>query len=288
MPATQAIKGRIRSVKNTRQITKAMEMVAASKLRKAQEAAQRTHQYAQAAREVLSHLRQSNETFRAPLYEDRDVKTRLFIIVSSDRGLAGAYNNNIFKLTTQKLRESHQAGEKTKVINIGRQAGNFCARLEGIDAVGSYTNFPEEPDATQLFPVVNTAIEHFLAHEADAVDVIYTEYVSSVVQTPKSLQLLPAGFEDVDVPDNIRLAEFEPSAEEVLAQVTRRLLESQVLQSILAAKASEHAMRRMAMHNATDNASALVDDLTLEMNKARQSYITQELAEITGGAEAMK
>lgn len=288
MPSTQTIKRRIGSVKNTRQITKAMEMVAASKLRKAQEAALRTEEYAKTAQQLLSHLRQSGEAYRAPLYEERKVKTRLFLVLSSDRGLAGAYNSNVFKLLTQKLQESRKAGEKTLVLSVGRQAGNFAARLKDVTSIGTYTDAPDEPDVGYLLPVVNTAVERFLDGKTDAVDVIYTDFVSSVTQTPTSLQLLPAGFETVDVPESIRLAEFEPSAEEVLNTVTMRLLESQVLRALLAAKASEHAMRRMAMHNATDNASELIDDLTLEMNKARQASITQELAEITSGAEALE
>lgn len=289
MPATKTIKNRIGSVKNTRQITKAMELVAASKLRRAQEAAARTAVYAQAARELLTHLRHVASPDEAPLYQARDVvKKRLYIVVSSDRGLAGAYNSNIFKQFTSKLSDDKKAGIDISVITIGRQAGRFVARLKGIEAIGSYEDFPDEPDVSALQPIVNTAVTSFSDGSIDAVDIIYTEYVSSINQDARRLQLLPAGFEEVEVPDAISLADFEPSAAAVLETVTLRLLESQLLQSVLASRASEYSMRMVAMHNATDNASDLIDDLTLEMNKARQAYITQELAEITGGAEAMK
>lgn len=287
MPATGAIKSRIGSVKNTRQITKAMELVAASKLRKAQEAAQRTALYAKTAREILTHLRHTSETLRAPLYEDRQVKNRLYLVISSDRGLAGAYNSNIFKQFTQRLKEDRTAGVDARVLTVGRQAGRFAARLKDVSTIGSYEDMPDNPDATQLQALISSAVRAFTGGEVDAVELIYTEYVSSIAQETRSQQLLPAGFEDVEVPANISQAEFEPSPEAVLETVTMRLLESQLLQALLASKASEYSMRMMAMHSATDNASDIIEDLTLEMNKARQAYITQELAEITGGAEAL-
>lgn len=287
MPATKVIKNRITSVKNTRQITKAMELVAASKLRKAQEAAQRTALYAKAARELLTHLRSTGDADKAPLYQARVVKNRLYIIVSSDRGLAGAYNSNVLKQLMRAMSDDKKAGVTVKALTIGRQAARFIARLKGVESIGSYENFPDEPDVNYLQPVVKTSVTSFQNGIVDAVDVIFTEYVSSITQNAQRIQLLPAGFEDTEVPPEIAQADFEPSAETVLETVTLRLLESQLLQSVLASKASEYSMRMMAMHNATDNATDIMEDLTLEMNKARQAYITQELAEITGGAEAM-
>lgn len=288
MPATQAIKTRIRSVKNTRQITKAMQLVAASKLRRAQAVVVRTREYAEMARELLTYLRQSGETSHAPLYEERPVKKRLYIVISSDRGLAGAFNNNVFKAYTKAVQADRVAGIATSVITIGRQAGHFVARLKDVEVIGSYANFPEEPDAHNLQPIIGTALEQFITKQIDAAEIIYTKYVSSLVQTATSLHVLPAGFDDIEVHGHIRIADFEPSAEAVLQTVTIRLLETQLAQAIYASAASEHSMRMLAMQNATENASGIIDDLTLEMNKARQAYITQELAEITGGAEALK
>lgn len=288
MPATRAIKDRIGSVKNTRQITRAMELVAASNLRRAQEAANATRDYARMARELLAHLNANGEADTSPLYLERPVKHRLYLVVASDQGLAGAYNGNILKLLMTRLTEDRQAGVTSSLVTIGKQAGNFAARLQSVSVSGSYVDVPDAPDQTYLQPIIGAAVRRFLDGDIDAVEVLYTDYLSSVSQKPTSVQLLPAGFSDVTVPAAIQTASFEPSAAEVLETITVRLLESQLLRAMLSAKASEYMMRMLAMHNATDNASGLIDDLTLEMNKARQAYITQELAEITGGAEAMK
>ncbi|MBL8159672.1 ATP synthase F1 subunit gamma [Candidatus Saccharibacteria bacterium] len=288
MPATRAIRDRIGSVKNTRQITRAMELVAASNLRRAQEAAGATREYAATARELLAHLNAAGDAERQPLYAERAVKSRLYIVVSSDQGLAGAYNSNLLKLLTVRLRADKHDGIASSLITLGRQAGNFAARLAGVTVDGAHTDLPDAPDQNFLQPIIGSAVRQFLDGEYDAVDIIYTNYVSTVSQEPVAIRLLPAGFDDVEVPASLQQATFEPSAEEVLETITIRLLESQLLQAMLSAKASEYMMRMMAMHNATDNANGLIDDLTLEMNKARQAYITQELAEITGGAEAMK
>ena len=152
----------------------------------------------------------------------------------------------------------------------------------------AYQDLPDDPAGAQLRAVVDAAMQRFVDGEVDAVDIVYTEFISSVNQQPVVQRILPAGYEKVEVSDNIREAEFEPSAEEVLEAVTYRLVEAQVYHALLTARASEYIMRMLAMKNATDNANDLIDDLTLAMNKARQGAITQELAEISGGVEAMK
>lgn len=288
MPATRAIKDRIGSVKNTRQITKAMELVAASNLRRAQQAAQATRAYAETARELLAHLNAAGDADRLPLYTERPIKRRLYLVVTSDQGLAGAYNGNLLKLFTQCLTTDKHEGIDSSAITMGRQGGTFAARLRHLELLGSHTDVPDAPDQAYLQPIIGAAVKQFLDGDVDSVEILYTNYLSSVKQEPTRLRLLPAGFDDQPEPDNLKAAIFEPSAEEVLQTITIRLLESQLLQAMLSAKASEYMMRMMAMHNATDNANGLIDDLTLEMNKARQAYITQELAEITGGAEAIK
>lgn len=289
MASTQQIKSRIKSVKNTRQITKAMELVAASKMRRAQEATTRTRQYSQMARELLTRLRDMPDVRGEKLFATRPVKSRLLIVIGSDRGLAGAYNTNVLKLYTKALKDDQKAGVTDFTICIGRQAANVVFRIETPgEIVGVYRDFPEHPHANDLQPIITTAIDMFIAGKIDAVDVIYTHYISSITQEALTTRLLPAGFEETEITENIRIAEFEPSAEVVLQSATLRLIEVQLLQTVLDAVASEHSMRMMAMKSATDNASDLVDDLTLEFNNARQSAITQELAEITGGAEAMK
>jgi len=283
------LKSRIRSVKNTKQITKAMQMVAASKMRRAQDATKATAAYTKTAREILADLAKQGETKNHPLFEKRDVKNRLLIVVASDKGLAGAYNSNVAKQYLRELMVDDQAGIKTKTIAIGRKVTGFVTRLKSAELVGAYEDLPDTLEGHELRPALDTAFKLFQAGDIDAVDMVYTEFVSSVSQVVTTERLLPAGDTDTELEEKaISQAIFEPDAETVLASVVYRLLNAQLFQAYLDGRASEHSMRMLAMKNATDNASDLIDDLTLAMNKARQASITQELAEISGGAEAMK
>lgn len=287
MASRQQIKGRIKSVKNTKQITKAMELVAASRMRKAQEMVGRTRLFGQLSRELLTRLRQLVNVNDYELFKTRPVKSRLLIVISSDRGLAGAYNSNILRLYLNQLKADDKAGIKNYSIVIGRQAANFTGKLKDVEIVGVYQNFPDQPSANELLPIIGTATELFIEGRVDAVDVLYTKYHSSINQEATLMRLLPAGFEEVEPQSDLRDAEFEPSAEVVLRTAVLRLIEVQLLQALLDSIASEHSMRMLAMKNATDNATDLVDDLTLAYNNARQAAITQELSEITGGAQAL-
>jgi F-type H+-transporting ATPase subunit gamma len=286
MASTQQLKSRIRSVKNTKQITKAMQMVAASKMRKAQEADKASAAYTRAANELLTYLASQGVTDRHPLFEKRDVKSRLIVVIAADKGLAGAYNSNVMKLYVQTLREN-DGKTKDHTIAVGRRAAQFVTRIKETDVLGAYEDLPDHPSGNELKAIVDTVVEKFTSGEVDAVDVVYTQFVNSIVQTPATLRVLPAGFTMTEVSDEIREAEYEPDLETVLEGATYRLISAQIYQALLDAKASEWSMRMLAMKNATDNASDVIDDLTLEMNKARQAAITQELAEISGGVEAM-
>ena len=288
MPSQRQLKGRIRSVKNTKQITKAMQMVAASKMRRAQEATKATAPYTTAAREILAHLADQGETKDHPLFQTREIKNRALIVVASDKGLAGAYNSNVSKQYIRELMADSKAGVSTKTIAIGRKVTLFASRLKDTEIVGAYDDLPDNLEGYELRAALDTAYKMFIDGDVDAVDMVYTEFISSVTQTAKTERLLPAGSVDAPEGDELREALFEPDAETVLSSVVYRLVNAQLFQAFLDARASEHSMRMMAMKNATDNASDLVDDLTLAMNKARQDAITQELAEISGGAEAMK
>jgi F-type H+-transporting ATPase subunit gamma len=288
MPSQRQLKSRIRSVKNTKQITKAMQMVAASKMRRAQDATKQTTPYTQTAREILAHLARQGETKNHPLFEERKVKSRLLIVVASDKGLAGAYNGNVSKQYVRELIADDKAGIKTKTIAIGRKVTNFVSRLKDAELVGTYEDLPDVLEGHELRPALDSAYKLFVDGQVDAVDLIFTEFVSSVTQTAKTERLLPAGAVDEPQDESIAQAEFEPDAETVLESIVYRLVNAQLFQAFLDARASEHSMRMLAMKNATDNATDLIDDLTLAMNKARQASITQELAEISGGAEAMK
>lgn len=289
MPSTRALKTRIRSVKSTKQITKAMQLVAASKMRKAQEAEKASAPYTRMASEILTHLASQGETDRHPLFaQPENVKSRLLIVIATDKGLAGAYDANVLKLYSRQLLDDQANGVKNQTITVGRRANRFASRLKDLKIAAAYQDLPDDPTGAQLHAITDAAMTAFTAGDVDAVDIIYTEFISSVTQQATIQRILPAGYEKVEVSDNIREAEFEPSAEEVLEAVTYRLVEAQVYHALLTARASEYIMRMMAMKNATDNASDLIDDLTLAMNKARQGAITQELAEISGGVEAMK
>lgn len=287
MGSSQQLKSRIRSVKNTKQITKAMQMVAASKMRRAQEADQASAPYTRAANELLTYLAGQGATEDHILFQKRTVKSRLLIVIAADKGLAGAYNSNIAKAYLRELTADDAAGIKNATIAVGRRASLFATRLKDTSILGVYEDLPDHPAGAQLRAILDTARDKFVSGEVDAVDVIYTEYVSSMVQQAKTLRVLPAGFTQTEVSNEVRDAKFEPNIPAVLDGVAYRLVEAQIFQALLDARASEYSMRMVAMKNATDNASDLADDLTLAMNKARQSAITQELAEISGGVEAL-
>lgn len=289
MASRQQIKQRIRSVKNTKQTTKAMQMVSASKLRRAQEAVVGPREYARVAVEMLSRLRSFHEASTEPtsLFATRDVKHRVLVMITSDRTLAGAYNANVIRRTITALIADKNNGIQTSVICIGRQAARAAARFSDVNVIAVYQELPDKISATDLRPVLDTVIGKFSDGEVDAVDVIYTAFASTIRQEVKMTRLLPAGFtEDAEAYQTEDIT-IEPSAEELIASATMRLLDAQLYQMVLESAASEHAMRMLAMKNATDNASDLIEDYTLEFNNARQAAITQELAEISGGTAAI-
>ena len=287
MPSQRQLKNRIRSVKSTKQITKAMQMVAAAKMRRAQESTKATAPYTQVAREILAHLATQGATKGHPLFETRQVKKRLLIVIASDKGLAGAYNANLAKQYLHELLHDDAKHIKTSSIAVGRKVTHFVTRLKDAELVGAYEDLPDNLDGTELRSALDTAYNLFVSGDVDAVDVIYTEFVSSITQTPKVERLLPAGAAAETGSDVDAEALFEPDTETVLENVVYRLVGAQLFQALLDAKASEWSMRMLAMKNATDNASDVIDDLTLEMNKARQAAITQEISEIVGGAAAV-
>lgn len=288
MASTQLIKRRIKSVKNTKQITKAMEMVAASKMRRAQEATLKSRTYSMTAREILTSVKKLTDVSTHPLYVNRKIRHKLYILITSDKGLAGAYNANLLKKFVSLINEDKAQNININVVVIGKKGARFVSKLDELNEIGVYENFPDVPAVDDLRPIAVQAIEMFQGEEVDAVEVLYTHFYSSIKQEAISQRILPAAFEDTKPRDDLQEAIFEPSPKEVLDDITPRLVEAQLHQTFLEAGSSEHSMRMMAMKNATDNASELIDDLTLEFNGARQASITQELAEITGGVEAIK
>lgn len=281
MAAQQGIKRRIRSVSNTRQITKAMQLVAASKLRRAQETSLNARAYADAAANLLAVLSSVPETGYSPLFEQRPVHNALTILVTSDRGLAGGYNSNVIRAFASLVASQNATHS---VACVGKYAGRYVARVSDVNELSAYPMDVKDISLELAQPLLKESIELFLAGKVDVVNVVFTKFISTVRQEVQTVQLLPIAF----VPNTTGVVRtLEPSPEELLDFAAKRLLEARVSQALLDARASEQASRMLAMKNATDNAGELIDDLTLAFNNARQAAITQELAEISAGAEAI-
>lgn len=290
MANVQIIRRRIRSVKNINQITKAMEMVAASKLRKVQEATTKSRVYAAACRDALSSIRHASSFQEHPFFQERPVTAELIIMLSSDRGLAGAYNSNILKELIRILEEGKKNGITShSLVCIGKRGAQFMSRVQGaIEMLGVYTGWQVRPDISDVRPIISTATKLFLEGKIDRVRILYTDFKSISRQQVVVRQILPV--------EKVALAEYsntspdslvEPSVEVMLEYLLPRFLEVQLYQAALEASASEQAMRMIAMKNASDNAKDLKRDLSLMFNRARQASITQEIAEIISGVQAV-
>lgn len=286
MASTIVLRRRIKSIRNTRQITQAQQLVAASKLRRAQEYALASRPYSELANELLRRISALNDVNAHPMFKARPVKNRLYVLITSNSGLAGAYNANVIKQLTNAVTADRGANVVSHVIAVGNRGAQFVRRVADLDLQAAYPGFGDHPTANDLRPVLNTIVEQYKAGDVDEVVVLYTQFKSTVTQVASALQLLPA--QQVEAAESTTpISSFEPDVETVIEQAATRLVEAQVWQAMLESIASEHAMRMVAMKNATDNAKDLIDDYTLELNTARQAAITQELAEISGGAEAM-
>jgi F-type H+-transporting ATPase subunit gamma len=290
MPSTRDIRRRIKSVKNTAQITKAMQMVASSKMRKAQQSAQAGRPYASLMNEVLAAVSGNAGDFSNPLLEAREVKKRAVILVSTDKGLCGALNSNL-------MREAVKFEKDTIFICAGKKGSQFIARTKRM--LAAEFTFKDSPQFSEARAISKFAQEMFLKGEADRVDVLFTNFISTLNLRPEVRPLLPisevkaveAGVHGAGGEAKLETGaieyQFEPAPEQVFSALLPHYLNFQVYQFLLEAKASEHSSRMVAMKNATDNAHQLIKDLTLEYNKLRQSNITKELLEITTAQMAM-
>jgi F-type H+-transporting ATPase subunit gamma len=288
MASTITLKRRVSSIKGTRQITKAMELVAASKMRRAQERARLSREYRQLSYDLLARLNTIQEVEQHPLFQKRTVKTRLYLVITSDGGLVGAYNYNVLKQFTNAVIADRDKGIHSDVIVIGKQGANYMRQLSHINVVGVYPSFGDNPSANDIRPILNTVIERYTDKSVDEVVLVYTTFISNLAQQAKQLPILPADLSDADKGDaTYPVPNFEPSADVVVARTASRLIEVQIWQAMLEGLASQYSMQMLAMKNATDNAGDLIDDYTLELNTLRQANITQELAEISGGVEAL-
>ncbi|MFC3550381.1 F0F1 ATP synthase subunit gamma [Lysobacter cavernae] len=287
MAGGREIKTKIKSVQNTRKVTRALEMVSASKIRKAQERMKVSRPYARVMKQVIGHLAQANSDYQHPyLVERKDPKRVGYIIVSSDRGLAGGLNNNLFRKLLGEFRKWQEQGVEIDVVTIGQKASVFFRRLK-VNMVGSVTHLGDQPKLEQLVGVIKVMLDGYSAGSIDRVFVCYNDFVNTMTQRAAFDQLLPLPPSETQVAKHDWDYIYEPDAQTVLDHVLTRYIESLVYQAVLENVASEHAARMVAMKSASDNATKLIGTLNLVYNKARQAAITQEISEIVGGAAAV-
>ena len=287
MASGREIKTKIKSVQNTRKVTRALEMVSASKIRKAQERMKTSRPYARAMKQVIGHLAQANSDYQHPfMVERQDVKRVGYIIISSDRGLAGGLNNNLFRKTLGEVRQWQDKGAEVDVVTIGQKASAFFRRIK-VDMLASVTHLGDKPQLEQLVGVVKVMLDAYESGKVDRVYLVYNDFVNTMTQRAAFDQLLPLPASDTQITQHDWDYIYEPDAATVLEHVLTRYVESLVYQAVLENVASEHAARMVAMKSASDNATKLIGDLQLVYNKARQAAITQEISEIVGGAAAV-
>ena len=305
MASGREIKTKIKSTQNMRKVTRALEMVSASKIRKAQDLMKASRPYARQMRKVIAHVAQASTDFNHPFLVQRDNVARVgFIVVSTDRGLCGGLNSNLFRRVLPAIAEWQAKGVQVDVVAIGQKAVAFFRRLKGVNLVGSVTHLGEKPKLEQLVGVIKVMMDAYQANGLDRVFLAYNDFVNTMTQKPTVDALLPLPLVAAEMEEQQAAGEsayagvkldashdwdyiYEPDAQTVLEHVLTRYIESVVYQASLENLASEHAARMVAMKAASDNANKVIDELTLVYNKARQAAITQEISEIVGGAAAV-
>jgi len=289
MAGSREIRNKIKSVQNTRKITKAMEMVAASKMRKAQDRMRHARPYGDKVRNIAAHLANANPEYRHPFLVRREsVRAAGLILVTTDKGLCGGLNTNVLRLVTQRLREIERAGTRVQVTAIGNKGLGFMQRI-GAKVVSQLVHLGDTPHLERLIGPVKLQLDAYSNGEIDAVYLAYTRFINTMKQEPVVEQLLPL--------DPSKLEEtsrefswdylYEPDAQSVLDQLLLRYVETLIYQAVAENMASEQSARMVAMKSASDNAKKVIEDLQLTYNKARQAAITKELSEIVGGAAAV-
>jgi len=288
MAGAREIRTKIKSVANTRKVTRALEMVSASKIRKAQDLMRGSRPYTKAMRQVMGHVAKANSEFKHPILagERPQIKRVGYIIVSTDRGLCGGLNANLFRKLLAEIRDQQSKGIEIDVVTIGSKASAFFRRLK-VNVVGSVTHLGERPQISQLIGVIKVMLDAYSARRVDRVNLAYNDFVNTMTQQASVHALLPLPPAEEFASAHNWDYLYEPDAETVMEHVLTRYVESLVYQAALENLASEHAARMVAMKSASDNATKLIDNLTLVYNKARQAAITQEISEIVGGAAAV-
>ena len=287
MAGAKEIRTKIASVKSTQKITSAMEMVAASKMRKAQDRMEATRPYAEKMRQVIGHVALANPEYRHPFMQQREVRRVGFIIVSSDRGLCGGLNNNLFRSLLRDIRALRDSGVEIEFCTIGTKALGFFRRVGGKVAAQA-THLGDAPHIDDLVGTIKVMLDAYIDGELDEIRIAYNQFVNTMTQRPTVDQLVPlAAGEDADKLKHHWDYLYEPEAKGVLDSLLTRYIESLVYQAVVENAACEQSARMVAMKSASDNAGELINELQLVYNKARQAAITQEISEIVGGAAAV-
>jgi F-type H+-transporting ATPase subunit gamma len=288
MASQREIKRRIRSIKNTAQITKAMQMVAASRMRRAQQQVADTRAYAQHIRGIVADISHRSGADDHPLLTKRDGGRVEVVVLTPDRGLAGSL---VVNMNRETVRLAERVGGDIRVVAVGRKGRDFALRMRW-KLVAEFTNVGDHPNADVIGPVAQQILDDFQNDVVDEVYLVYSEFVSTLRQVPRSVQLLPVVAPEQEEEEKLQLGgpwNYEPdNPHAVLSSLLPRYVEFTMYQALLETKASEHSSRMVAMSNATDNANELASDLTLLANKARQAEITKEIAEISGASEALR
>ncbi len=297
MASGREIKTKIKSTQNMRKVTRALEMVSASKIRKAQDLMKASRPYARSMRKVIAHVAQASTDFSHPFLQERKQVARVaYVVISTDRGLCGGLNSNLFRRLLPAIREWQDQGVQVDVVAIGQKAVSFFRRLKGVNLIGSTSHLGERPKLEQLVGVIKVVLDAYAANGLDRVFLAYNDFVNTMTQKPTLDALLPLPLvaQELEASAGAKLEQahdwdyiYEPDAATVLEHVLGRYIESVVYQGVLENLASEHAARMVAMKAASDNASKVISELTLSYNKARQAAITQEISEIVGGAAAV-
>lgn len=286
MAVGKEIKNKIGSVQNTQKITSAMQMVAASKMRRTQDQMAQGKPYAEKIRSVIGHLANSNPEYKHSYMESRDIKRVGYLIVSSDRGLCGGLNVNLFRPLLKEMAEWHGKGIDVDLGLIGKKAVSFFRSVGG-NVISTVTDIGESPTLNELIGGTKVMLDAYEEGKIDRLFIVYNEFVNTMTQQPTITQLLPLDAEDDDAMKHRWDYLYEPDAKQLIEGLVTRFIESQVYQAVVENGACEQAAKMVAMKNATENAEKFIDELTLIYNNARQAAITQEIAEIVGGAAAV-
>ena len=288
MASLKEIDGRIKSTKKMKQITKAMNMVSSSKLRRAEKNTKQFEPYMEKMQDAITAIAGASKNSSHPMLRPRQVQRSGYLVITSDKGLAGAYSSNVLKRLINYIKEKHTSSDEYSIIVLGQSGVDFL-KNRGYEIENSLVDVPDQPSFKSIQAIAKHAIDLFSEEHIDELKIYYSHYVSVLENKPTTKQVLPLSREDSSQGQGqMSSYEFEPDKESILSVILPQYVESLIYGTILDAKASEHAARMTAMKNASDNATELIDDLSLQYNRARQAEITQQITEIVGGSAALE